>query len=107
MDKIYIGVIGAGSISEVHLQAYVKNPDVVLYAICDLNEQRAKEKADKYGAAKVYTDFHEMLADSHIDGVSICTWNNTHAEISIAALEAGKHVLVEKRCVEQLRKHCR
>jgi predicted dehydrogenase len=96
MDKTYIGVIGAGSISEAHLQAYVKNPNVVLYAICDLNEQRAKEKAEKYGAVKVYTDYHELLADSQIHGVSICTWNNTHAEISIAALQAGKHVLVEK-----------
>ncbi len=44
----------------------------------------------------MYTDYRELLADPEIDGVSICTWNNTHAEISIAALEAGKNVLVEK-----------
>ena len=56
----------------------------------------AKEKAEKYGAEKVFTDYNELLALPEIDAVSICTWNNTHAEISIAALNAGKNVLVEK-----------
>lgn len=96
MSKLNIGVIGAGSISVVHLNSYQGNSDVTIAAICDLNETRAKEKAEKYGASKVYTDYNELLADPDIDAVSICTWNNTHAEISIAALKAGKHVLVEK-----------
>jgi predicted dehydrogenase len=96
MAKYKIGVIGAGSISEAHLQAYAQNPDVEIYAICDLNEERARAKAEKYGASKVYTNYHELLGNPEIHSVSICTWNNTHAEISIAALEAGKHVLVEK-----------
>ncbi|GIP33779.1 Gfo/Idh/MocA family protein [Paenibacillus sp. J2TS4] len=96
MKKMKIGVIGAGSISGVHLDAYHKNPEVEIYAICDLNEERAKEKAEKYGASKIFTDYNELLALPEIDAVSVCTWNNTHAPISIAALEAGKHVLVEK-----------
>jgi predicted dehydrogenase len=96
MSELRIGVIGAGSISTVHLDAYAQNNEARLVAICDKNEARAKEKADKYGAEKTYTDYREMLADPDIDAVSICTWNNTHAEISIAALEAGKHVLCEK-----------
>jgi len=91
-----IGVIGAGSISESHLQAYANNKEVEIYAICDLNEERAQAKADKYGSTKVYVDYHELLADDKIEAVSICTWNNTHAEIAIAALDAGKNVLVEK-----------
>ncbi len=102
--KLNIGVIGAGSISGVHLDAYAACPDAVLIAVCDLNESRAQEKATKYGAAKVYTDYRELLADPAIDAVSICTWNNSHAEISIAALQAGKHVLCEKplcRTVEE------
>lgn len=61
-----------------------------------MNEQRAKDKAEQYGASKVYTDYSQLLADKDIDAVSICTWNNTHAKISIDALQAGKHVLVEK-----------
>ncbi len=96
MSQIKIGVIGAGSISSVHLDAYENNSEVEVFAICDLNESRAKEKAEKYKAAKVYTDYKEMLNDPEIEAVSVCTWNNMHAEISIAALQAGKHVLCEK-----------
>lgn len=91
-----VGVIGAGSISDSHFQAYYHNEEVEIMAVCDLNKERAEEKAEKYGALHTYTDYHELLANNEIDAVSICTWNNTHAEIAIASLEAGKHVLVEK-----------
>ncbi|MFD1956873.1 Gfo/Idh/MocA family protein [Paenibacillus thailandensis] len=104
MPALKIGVIGTGSISSMHLQSYDKNPDARLVAVCDLNEERAGSAAGKYGAELVYTDYRELLANPDIDAVSICTWNNTHAEIAIAALEAGKHVLVEKplcRTVEE------
>lgn len=96
MEKVKVGIIGAGSISDFHLKSYKKNPQVELCAICDLNEQRAGEKAGKYGISKVYTDYHQLLADPLVEAISICTWNESHAEISIAALAAGKHVLVEK-----------
>jgi predicted dehydrogenase len=96
MGKLKIGVIGAGSISDMHLQSYVDNERVELYAVCDMNEERAEEKAKRYGAAIFYADYPSLLADKEIDAVSICTWNNSHAEIAIAALNAGKHVLVEK-----------
>src|SRR5690606_1278750 len=76
--------------------AYVNNEKVELYAICDLNEQRAKDKAEKYGAKKVYVDYNDLMNDPEVDAVSICTWNNTHAEIATAAVNSGKHVLVEK-----------
>lgn len=95
-DKIRIAVIGAGSISELHLQSYRNHPLAELVAICDLNEGRAKAKAEKYSIPHVYTDYRELLSRSDIDAVSICTWNNSHAPISIAALDAGKHVLCEK-----------
>ncbi|WP_194543926.1 Gfo/Idh/MocA family protein [Paenibacillus sp. JZ16] len=104
MKSINVGVIGTGSISAMHLQSYEKHANTNLLAVCDLNEERAQRAAEKYGATKVYTDYNELLADPEIDAVSICTWNNTHAEISIAALNAGKHVLVEKplcRTVEE------
>ncbi|MFC5407043.1 Gfo/Idh/MocA family protein [Cohnella soli] len=104
MNPIRIGVIGTGSISECHLSAYNSNSNAKIVAICDVNEERASKVAAKYGADKVFTDYHKLLADPDIDAVSVCTWNNTHAPISIAALEAGKHVLVEKplaRTVEE------
>lgn len=96
MNQVNVGVIGAGSISEVHFGGYDKLPHVKLAAVCDLNIERAREKAEKYGVEKVYADYRELIADSEIHAVSICTWNNSHAEIAIATLDAGKHVLVEK-----------
>lgn len=96
MKKIKVGVIGAGSISDSHLQAYYNHPEVDLYAISDANAERAAQKAEKYEIPQVYKDYHELLADPEIEAISICTWNNSHAEISIKALKAGKHVLVEK-----------
>ncbi|TFE23305.1 Gfo/Idh/MocA family protein [Cohnella luojiensis] len=104
MNPIRIGVIGTGSISESHLNAYSLNPNARIAAICDINEERAGQVAKKYGAEKTYADYRALLSDPDIDAVSVCTWNNTHAPISIAALEAGKHVLVEKplaRTVEE------
>ncbi|NOU88685.1 gfo/Idh/MocA family oxidoreductase, partial [Paenibacillus sp. LMG 31460] len=104
VSKMKIGIIGVGSISGLHLKSYQKLEDVELYAVCDLNVARAEETAKQYGISHVYTDYRELLANPEVEAVSICTWNNTHAEISIAALHAGKHVLVEKplcRTVEE------
>ncbi|CAM4035770.1 Gfo/Idh/MocA family oxidoreductase [Cohnella lubricantis] len=95
-DQVRVAVIGAGSISEAHLEAYRNNSLADLVAVSDVNGARARAAADKYGAPKSYADYRELLADPDVDAVSICTWNNTHAEIAIAALNAGKHVLVEK-----------
>lgn len=96
MDKLKIGVIGTGSISTVHLDAYAKNPHVTLRALCDLDERVLKEKGEKYGVSALYTDYREMLAKEELDAVSVCTWNSEHAPVTIAALESGAHVLCEK-----------
>ncbi len=97
MEKLKIGVIGVGNISNCHIQAYKKNPNVELYAFCDINEQRLKEKGEAHGVTRLYTDKDQMLAElPELDAVSVCTWNSAHAPCAIAALNAGKHVLVEK-----------
>lgn len=96
MEKLKIGVIGVGSISNEHINAYLKNPDVELYAFCDIRESQLKLMAEKYGVTRTYTDMNEMLALKELDAVSVCTWNSAHADASIAALNAGKHVLCEK-----------
>ncbi|WP_217595204.1 Gfo/Idh/MocA family protein [Cohnella sp. GbtcB17] len=96
MSQVGIGIIGLGTISELHLKAYQNNPGAKLVAVCDLNEERARAKAEKYGVPNVYTDYREMLANPDVHAISVCTWNDTHALFSIAALDAGKHVLVEK-----------
>lgn len=96
MRNVRVGVIGAGSISELHFSSYANNNHAKIVAVCDLNKERAEQKAKTYGAEFVYSDYRELLANPEIDAVSVCTWNNSHAEISIAALKAGKNVLVEK-----------
>ena len=91
-----IGIIGCGKIAQVrHLPEYAENPDVQIAALADLNPERTKELAQRYGA-KAYASDKELLADPSIDAVSICSANNSHAEMAIAALKAGKHVLCEK-----------
>ncbi len=94
--KIKIGVIGSGNISREHLKAYAANPNVEIYALCDINEETLKRRGAEFGVTRLYTDVYEMVKLEEIDAVSICTWNNAHAECSIAALNAGKHVLCEK-----------
>ncbi|MGO4108773.1 Gfo/Idh/MocA family protein [Paenibacillus sp. YAF4_2] len=96
MAKLKVGVIGAGSISSSHLHAYSVHPEVELTAIADMNGERAQEKAAAYGIPHVYDNYIELLTNPDIDAVSICTWNNSHAEIAVSALLAGKHVLCEK-----------
>lgn len=96
MSKIKIGIIGVGNISNCHIQAYQKNPDVELYAFCDINEKQLKEMAEKYHVERTFTDMNEMLKLKELDAVSVCTWNSAHAPCAIAALNAGKHVLCEK-----------
>lgn len=96
MSKLKVGIIGTGNISISHIEAYRKNPNVELYALCDINEKRLKEVAEKYGVERTFTDMNEMLKLKELDAVSVCTWNSAHAPCTIAALNAGKHVLCEK-----------
>lgn len=94
--KIKIGVIGVGSISNCHIQAYQKNPNVELYAFCDIDEEQLRKMGEEYGISRLYTDIDAMLTLKELDAVSVCTWNSAHADCAIAALNAGKHVLCEK-----------
>ncbi|MCL1964140.1 MAG: Gfo/Idh/MocA family oxidoreductase [Firmicutes bacterium] len=96
MKTIKAGVIGAGTISQAHLDAYQKNPHVEIVSLCDLNEALLRQRGRAYSVSRLYTDYKEMLAREHLDAVSVCTWNSEHAPCTIAALEAGANVLCEK-----------
>ncbi len=97
MDRIKVAVIGVGSISKYHIQSYLANACVELYAFCDINGDRLQFMGEKYGVRRLYTDEARMLAElPELDAVSICTWNSAHAPCAIMALNAGKHVLCEK-----------
>ena len=91
-----VGIIGCGSIAKQrHGYEYFHNSDVEIKGFYDLIPERAQALVDLYGG-KVYAGVDELLADPEIDAVSVCMANAFHAEISIKALKADKHVLCEK-----------
>jgi len=92
---IKIGVIGCGKIAQFrHIPEYTANPNVQLVGFYDINQKRSADLAKKYGG-QAYESLEALLA-ADIDAVSVCTPNYVHAEQTIAALKAGKHVLCEK-----------
>lgn len=96
MSKLKVAVIGCGSIAKNrHLLEYEANEEVTIHAVCDIVEDRAEKTAEQYGA-KAYTSYEELLAQENVDIVSVCLPNYLHAPVSIAALNAGAHVLCEK-----------
>lgn len=95
--SLHAGIIGAGSIAWYsHLPGYSRLPDVEIVALCDVDQERAKSMADEFGVPRIYADYEVMLRQETLDVVSICTPNAFHAPMTIAALEAGAHVLCEK-----------
>lgn len=95
-EKVRIGVIGVGQIGKVHLDRYQAIPDAEIVAVADINEIEARFVAEKYNIPCVYTDFRELLKHDDIQAVDVALHNNLHMPITVAALEAGKHVYCEK-----------
>lgn len=94
--KVRVGVVGVG-IGRVHLDGYRKlSGSVEIVGICDLREDRARKAAEEFGAKHVFTDYNHLFALDQLDAVSVCTPNAFHAEVALAAIAAGKHVLCEK-----------
>jgi predicted dehydrogenase len=94
--KLQVGLIGAGGIAGTHADYYKKFEDVDLVAACDVNEAGLKKFGEKYGVAKLYTSWKDMLKAVKLDAVSVCTPNGLHCEPTVDALNGGCHVLVEK-----------
>ena len=94
-QRLGVGVIGAG-IGSVHLEAYRKQPRVDVLALAGLDDDRVREVATKYSVPQTYHDYEDLLAAPGISAVSVCLPNALHAPVTIAALQSGKHVLVEK-----------
>jgi predicted dehydrogenase len=97
LGKIRVGVIGCGGIARNrHLPALAAQPDVELVAVCDVQSGCAEAMAEQYGIRSAFSDYRQLVAMDELDAVDICTPNDAHAAPAVAALEAGKHVLVEK-----------
>ena len=103
MKEIGIGVIGTGFMGKAHSIAYSASASVFgtglrprLEMVCDLSPERAQVRAADLGFSRYSSDWRELINDPAVELISVCTPNDTHAEISIAALAAGKHVWCEK-----------
>lgn len=96
--KFKVGIIGTGWIAESHVQSYKNMPDVEIVAGADLIEGKAEAFFKQFGVENVrcYPDHKSMLENEELDAVSVCTYNMTHAQCTIDALEKGVNVLLEK-----------
>lgn len=96
--KIKVGIIGTGWIADLHAQKYLEMPDVEIVAGADLIPGKAEAFFEKHGISgvKCYPSHKELIDAGEVDAVSVCTYNATHAECTIYALEHGVHVLLEK-----------
>jgi predicted dehydrogenase len=96
MDKVKVGIIGMGFIGPAHIEALRRLGFVDIVALADSNEAIAKQKAEVLHVDKYYGDYMDLLADTDIDAVHICTLNHLHYRMAKEALLAGKHVVCEK-----------
>jgi UDP-N-acetyl-2-amino-2-deoxyglucuronate dehydrogenase len=96
-DIFKVAFVGTGGISRAHANYYDRNPRTRIVAACDIDPEKLKGFQELFDVPAAYADYRELLAREQPDIVSICTWHGTHAEISIAAAEAGvQGILAEK-----------
>ena len=96
LEKVHVGVIGAGGIAKNHVTGYQKHGKAEIVAVCDADLARATTFAEAHKIPKVYSDYDEMLGKEDLDAVSVCVPNFLHSPISVSALNTKIHVLCEK-----------
>ena len=102
-SALRIGIIGAGGKTRLrHIPGFQAIDNVDVVSVCNRSEASGKQVADEFGIPKVLTDWREIIDDPEIDAVMIGTWPNMHMEATVAALQAGKHVLTEARMARNL-----
>lgn len=94
-SDVRIGFVGCGGIGNHHLKVWKDTPGAKIVAVCNVIEERAQAASAEHGG-EVFTDMAEMLAKVEMDAVDICTFSGLHAEQAMMAIQAGKHVMVEK-----------
>jgi myo-inositol 2-dehydrogenase / D-chiro-inositol 1-dehydrogenase len=96
-NKIRLGLIGCGRVTEtLHLPALQHLTDAEVVAVADISKDRTTKVADLFHIKERYTDYQQLLKDRSIDAVAVCVPAEFHVEVALSALEAGKHVFVEK-----------
>ena len=110
MEKVRLGIVGVGNISQLNVPGYLAHPNCDVIALCDPKVERAQELAGAWKVPKVYGSLDDLLADDDIDAVEILTPTYLHAEHVVAAARAGKHVSCQKpiaNSVEEARRMVR
>ena len=102
--RLKMAVVGLGRISTAHLVAIQANADLAeLVAVCSRREDVSRDVAARYGASRIYARAEDVIADPHVQAIVLCTPNDLHAPMAVAAAQAGKHILVEKPLANTVR----
>ncbi|MFQ5699134.1 MAG: Gfo/Idh/MocA family protein [Myxococcota bacterium] len=96
IDKVRVGFLGCGRIADLQCLGYLEHPAAEIVAVCDRDEGTARRRAEAWGAARIYTEPEALFDDPDVDAVEILTPHHLHAAHAMAALEAGKHVSLQK-----------
>lgn len=97
MDNVRIAIVGCGNISQLNVPGYLKHPNCEVYALCDSVPGKAELRAKQWGIwPKIYTDLDQVLNDSNVDAVELLVPHHLHLPMTVASLDAGKHVSCQK-----------
>ena len=94
--QVRVGIIGAGIVSNARARGYLSHKSAKIAAVCDIEEERARQKAKAWGVSKTYSSYQDLLKDDDINTVDILLPHALHAQVAIAAAEAGKNIVVQK-----------
>ncbi len=103
MAKLRVGIVGAGHVADLHARGYQHDDRAQIVAVCDPNEDAAIKHALAWGARAYYADFDALLADPQVDAIELLSPNAFHAPQALRALQAGKHVCIERPMATSLR----
>jgi predicted dehydrogenase len=95
-DGYRVAVIGAGAISPDHISGYQQHPAAKVAVVCDISAKRGREAAERFSIPELVADWRKVVGRADIDIVSIALPNHLHAPVALAALKAGKHVMLDK-----------
>ncbi|MGA3230205.1 MAG: Gfo/Idh/MocA family oxidoreductase, partial [Candidatus Binatus sp.] len=96
LERVRVGLIGCGRIASLQVLGYRDHSRAELTAICDNDEALLGQRQQEWQPKKTYRDYHQLLADSDVNAVEILIPHHLHREVAIAALQAGKHVSLQK-----------
>ena len=97
MSKYKVGIVGCGGIAHFHGNNYNRFDEFEIVSVADINQESVDQYAEEFSVSGKYTNYLNMFEEEDLDVVSVCTWQGTHAEITIAAAGSGvKGILCEK-----------